>query len=78
MIMTFGIELKNVACLTKILMLCGRLGGEISYVSLAGQYVNISLNAPKDRSHRFAPQIRRIIGVLTLVELKIGTKKLIG
>lgn len=68
--LTLGIELKNADCLPKILLLCKRLGGKITYVSFAGKFVTMSLDTPEDRMHRFAPQIRRIIDVLTLVELK--------
>ena len=55
--------------LPKVLMLCERLGGYVSYVSAADGRATIVLSTPQERSHRFAPQLRRIVDVVDLVEL---------
>ncbi len=68
-ILTFALHLHRMSILPKILMLCQRLGGEVTYVSAADGRANIVVAAPKDASHRFAPQIRRLIDVLELTEL---------
>ncbi|NOX60321.1 MAG: hypothetical protein GXP29_15885 [Planctomycetes bacterium] len=68
-ILTFALHLRQMSILPKILMLCQRLGGEVTYVSAAEGRANIVVAAPKAASHRFAPQIRRLIDVLELTEL---------
>lgn len=68
-ILTFAMELRRMASLTKVLMLCQRLGGQVTYLSAADGKANIVLAAPAGAAHRFAPQLRRIIDVLELTEL---------
>ena len=68
-ILTFALHLRQMSILPKILMLCQRLGGEVTYVSAAEGRANIVVAAPQFAAHRFAPQIRRLIDVLELTEL---------
>ncbi len=68
-ILTFALHLHRMSILPKILMLCQRLGGEVTYVSAADGRANIVVAAPNEAAHRFAPQIRRLIDVLELTEL---------
>ena len=68
-IMTFAMTLKRMSALPKVLLLCDRLGGTVTYVSAADGRANIVLSTPAERAHRFAPQLRRIIDVVDLTEL---------
>lgn len=68
-ILTFALHLRQMSILPKILMLCQRLGGTVTYVSAADGRANIVVAAPQAAAHRFAPQIRRLIDVLELTEL---------
>ena len=68
-ILTFALHLRQMSILPKILMLCQRLGGEVTYVSAAEGRANIVVAAPRAAAHRFSPQIRRLIDVLELNEL---------
>ncbi len=68
-ILTFAMHLRRMETLTKVLMLCQRLGGKITYLSAAEGRATIVLSAPRAAAHRFAPQIRRVIDVLELTEL---------
>ncbi|GJM25221.1 MAG: hypothetical protein DHS20C16_16360 [Phycisphaerae bacterium] len=68
-ILTFALHLHRMSILPKILMLCQRLGGEVTYVSAADGRANIVVATPKAAAHRYAPQIRRLIDVLELTEL---------
>ena len=70
-ILTFAINLKRMSMLPKVLMLCERLGGTVTYVSAADGRANIVLSSTKERAHRFAPQLRRIIDVVDLHELHV-------
>jgi hypothetical protein len=74
-ILTFALVLRRMSALPKILMLCQRLGGEISYVSAADGKANIAMMAPGYAAHRFAPQLRRIIDVLDVKELHVVSRK---
>ncbi len=68
-ILTFALHLHRMSILPKILMLCQRLGGEVTYVAAADGRANIVVAAPREAAHRFSPQIRRLIDVLELTEL---------
>lgn len=68
-ILTFAMELRRMASLTKVLMLCQRLGAQVTYLSAADRSANLVLSAPAEAAHRFAPQLRRIIDVVELTEL---------
>jgi hypothetical protein len=68
-ILTFALVLRRMSALPKVLMLCQRLGGVVTYVSAADGRANIAMMAPKPAVHRFAPQLRRIIDVIDLTEL---------
>jgi hypothetical protein len=52
-------------------MLCQRLGGTVTYLSAADGQANLVLLTPRDRSHRFAPQLRRLVDVTTVTELHV-------
>jgi hypothetical protein len=69
-ILTFAMELRTMSVLPKVLLLCSRLGGSVRYVSAAGERANIVLSAPSRAAHRFAPQLRRIVDVVDLAELR--------
>ena len=68
-ILTFALVLGKMSALPKVLLLCQRLGGTVTYVSAADGRANIVVSAPQRCAHRFAPQLRRIIDVLDLTEL---------
>lgn len=68
-ILTFAMKLRRMSALPKVLMLCDRLGGTVTYISAADGRANIVVAAPRERAHRFAPQLRRIVDVLELSEL---------
>ena len=68
-ILTFALVLRQMSALPKVLLLCQRLGGTVTYISAADGRANIVVSAPQRAVHRFAPQLRRIIDVLDLTEL---------
>lgn len=55
-----------------------RIGGEIPFVSAADNRVTLVVNAPHEKAHRFAPQLRKIVDVVELVVLKNSKQKLIA
>lgn len=67
--LAFSLELRQIAGLTKVLMLCQRLGGQVKYLSATDLTAKLVLAAPSDAAHRFAPQFRRILDVTELTEL---------
>ena len=69
-ILTFGIVLRRMSALTKMLMIVARLGGKVTYISAADCRITLVVLAPASAAHRFAPQLRRIVDVLELVELR--------
>ena len=68
-ILTFAMILRRMSALTKVLLLCQRLGATVTYVSAAEGRANIVLSAPRRAAHRFAPQLRRVIDVTDLTVL---------
>ena len=68
-VLTFAMVLRRMSALPKILLLCQRLGATVTYLSAADRQVNIVLSAPQHASHRFAPQLLRIVDVMELREL---------
>lgn len=69
--LTFAMKLRNMSALPKVLMLCQRLGGMVTYLSAADGQANLVLLTPRDRAHRFAPQLRRLVDVTSLTELHV-------
>ncbi len=69
--LTFAMKLRRMSALPKVLMLCQRLGGKVTYLSAADGQANLVLLTPQDRAHRFAPQFRRLIDVVDLTELHV-------
>ena len=69
-ILTFALVLRRMSALTNVFMLCQRLGGTVTYISAADGRANIVVSAPRRSAHRFAPQLRRIMDVLELIELR--------
>jgi hypothetical protein len=69
--LTFAMKLRQMSALPKVLMLCQRLGGTVTYLSAADGQANLVLLTPRDRSHRFAPQLRRLVDVTTVTELHV-------
>ena len=68
-ILTFALVLRRMSALTKVFMLCQRLGGTVTYISAADGRANIVVSTPRRSAHRFEPQLRRIMDVLELIEL---------
>jgi len=69
--LTFAMTLRHMAALPRVLMLCQRLGGEVTYLSAADGKANMVLLASADRAHRFAPQLRRLVDVTSVTELHV-------
>ncbi len=67
--LTLDIELRRMTVLPRILMLAARLGGVVRSVHAADHRMNLSIDAPAECIHRFVPQVRRIIEVLSVTEL---------
>jgi acetolactate synthase regulatory subunit len=76
--MTFGIQIRKMEALPRILMLVHRLGGRVEYLSAAGCNVTLSLSSDSKRSHRFAPQLRKIIDVSSLMQLQHCGQRMAG
>jgi hypothetical protein len=70
-VLTFAIVLRRMSTLPKVLLLTARLGGSVTYVSAADGRANIVVRAPEATTHRFAPQLRRIVDVMELKELRM-------
>ena len=70
-VLTFAIVLRRMSALPKVLLLTARLGGSVTYVSAADGRANIVVRAPQSAAHRFAPQLRRIVDVIELKELRM-------
>jgi len=70
-VLTFAIVLRRMSALPKALLLIARLGGTVTYVSAADGRANIAVRAPQSTAHRFAPQLRRIVDVMELRELRM-------
>ena len=76
MIMTFALVLRRMSALPKVLLLAARLGGEVTYLSASDGRANLVVRAPEHASHRFAPQLRRIVDILDVQELHVvGAKR---
>ena len=69
--LTFAMVLRRMSALPKVLLLISRLGGTVTYVAAADRRANIVVQAPSASAHRFAPQIRRIVDVIELTELRV-------
>ena len=67
-VLTYALILKRMSMLPKVLMLVARLGGTVHFVSATQGKVTLTLVAPESISHRFAPQLRRIVDVIELAE----------
>lgn len=74
--LTFSMELRRSEALIKVLMVARRLGGMVPFVSAADKRVTLVVNAPAERSHRFAPQLRKIVDVSELLVLKDSRQRL--
>lgn len=70
-VLTFAMTLRRMSALPKVLLLCQRLGGAVTYLSAADGRATMVLSAPQAAAHRFAPQLRRLMDVLDLQELQI-------
>ena len=73
-IVEFSVVMRHTQALTKMLMLVGRLGGKLTYLSAVGKRATLVFEAAPDAAHRFGPQIRRIIDVIELKELRRSDK----
>lgn len=69
-ILTFSVVMRHSQALTKILMLVSRLGGKLTYLSAVDKRATLVIEVALGAAHRFAPQIRRILDVSELVELR--------
>lgn len=74
-VLTFAIELRRMSVLPKILLLIARLGGNVTYLAAVNGRVNVVLQTPESAAHRFAPQIRRVVDVIALTELRMSAAK---
>jgi hypothetical protein len=70
-ILTFALTLRRMGALPRVLHLIARLGGSVSYISAADGRTNLVICAPPVSAHRFAPQLRRIVDVVDLTELRV-------
>jgi acetolactate synthase small subunit len=59
-------------------MVVKRLGGEMVFVSAADNQVTLVTNVATERSHRIAPQLRRIVDVTEVLVLQNTRKMLIA
>ena len=50
-ILTLGMKLRRMASLPRVLMLCQRLGAEVTYLSAAEGSANLVLAAPAGAAH---------------------------
>lgn len=69
-ILTFHIMLRRMSVLTKMLMVVSRLGGKVTYLSAVDRRATLVIQAPLISAHRFAPQLRRMVDVLEIIELR--------
>lgn len=67
--LTFSLELRRMTVLPRILMLVARLGGVVKAVRAESHVMSLSIDAPIESAHRFAPQLRRVIEVLSVTEV---------
>ena len=67
--LTFNMELRRMTALPRILMLVARLGGVVRSVHAESHMMNLSVDAPIESAHRFGPQLRRVIEVLSVTEV---------
>ena len=74
-IMTFALVLRRMSALPKVLLLMQRLGGEVTYIAASDGKANLVVRAPEHASHRFAPQLRRVVDVLDVSELHMVSAK---
>ncbi|MCP4246302.1 MAG: hypothetical protein GY778_04560 [bacterium] len=70
-VLTFALVLRRMSALPKALLLVNRLGGSVTYLSAADGRANVVVRAPRSAAHRFAPQLRRIVDVMELRELRM-------
>lgn len=70
-ILNFALVLRRMAVLPKVLLLIARLGGTVHYLSAADGRANVVVHAPSASAHRFAPQLRRLMDVVELTELRM-------
>jgi len=70
-LMTFAIVLRRMSALPKVLQSIARLGGTLTYVSAVDGRANLVVQSPESAAHRFAPQLRKIVDVVELQELRI-------
>lgn len=70
-ILTFALMMRRMGALPRILLLIARLGGNVTYLSAADGRATLVVTAPANVAHRFAPQLRRLIDVTELTELRI-------
>ena len=70
-LLTFSIVLRRMSALPKLLQLIARLGGTLTYVSAVDGRANLVVQSPQSAAHRFAPQLRKIVDVMELQELRM-------
>ncbi len=71
-VLTYALVLRQMGVLPKLLLLIARLGGNVTYVSAAEGRANLAVSAPSAAAHRFAPQLRRIVDVAEVIELRMA------
>ncbi|MCP4594189.1 MAG: hypothetical protein GY842_25960 [bacterium] len=70
-VLTFAVVLRRMSALSRVLLLIARLGGVVRYVSAADGRATVVVGAPQASAHRFAPQMRKIVDVVELQELRM-------
>ncbi len=69
-ILTFSVVMRRNQALTRMLMLVERLGGKLTYLSAVDKRATLVIEASSAIAHRFGPQIRRMLDVTELIELR--------
>lgn len=62
----FDIELRRMSTLPRLLLLTTRLGGEVRSINAADGKLELVIDAPEISAHRFGPQLKRIIDVMSI------------
>lgn len=71
-VLTFAVRLRRMSTLPKVLLLIARLGGTVTYVAAVDGQANVVVQSPSSAAHRFSPQIRRIVDVIEVIELRVA------
>ena len=62
----FDIQLRRMSVLPRLLLLTARLGGEVRSINAVDGKLELTIDAPDQAAHRFAPQLDRIVDVISV------------